>query len=108
MRRGAEQTQASAHIARAGADLERPVRASCAQSLQDSPLNFGGEHGLTESDWNRRIGERKVAIPVRHEGVARYRVQHLEHSRVENFPSANLLINHLLPSGQSIHNLPIR
>ncbi len=61
---------------------------------------------LAEPDGKRRIGEGKLAIALGHEGFARHLGYRVEHSRVENFPGANLLIHHLLSSSQRIHNFP--
>ena len=74
-----------------------------AERLQNAPLNFGGQHGLAQSDGYGCIGEGELTIFRRHEGFARHGGQRIQHARVEDFPGAYLLIHHLVASGQSIH-----
>ena len=108
MRRGGEQTQASAQIAGAGADFERAVGWIDPQRLQDASLYVGRKHRLTETDGNRRVGERELAVAFGHERFARHRAERIEHAPVENLPGADLLIHHLLSSGDCIHRVPWR
>ena len=96
-----EQAQTRAEIARAGADLERGVRGIDAQRLQDASLNLGREHAIDRSRSeapHRRMRGRDSSAARRLRAAPRERV---EHARIENFPRANLLIDHLLTSGQT-------
>ena len=104
LRRGAEQTQAGGQVAGAAADLEHACRRRHAQRLQNAPLNFGAS-----IDWPKPMGMGASAnASSRYSGgtnASRGTIgQSIEHARVENFPGAYLLIHHLLPSGQCIHD----
>jgi hypothetical protein len=71
--------------------------------LQDPALNFRSKHVLAAADRQRRVGKCEVAIRIRYERFARNRGDRIEHPRVEHFPRANLLIHHLLSSGECVH-----
>jgi hypothetical protein len=56
------------------------------------------------ADRNRTIGESEFAILGRHERLARHALgRRVEHTRVQHFPGADLLLYHLLTGGCRIH-----
>jgi hypothetical protein len=52
-------------------------------------------HALALADRNLHVGKRERAVLLRHELLARHRVEQVEHVLVEDFPGADLLLDHI-------------
>ena len=86
--------QTGGEEARAGADFEHFVFGAKIQRLQQPAFHHRLHHALAVFQWQRHIGERHAAVARRHEILAPYRTQHIEHARIQHIPGANLLVHH--------------
>ncbi len=67
-----EEAEGRGQVAGSGSHFENRVGPVHGQGLQYASLQQRRQHGLSESDGDRRIGKRELPIGRRHKRLARY------------------------------------